>query len=762
MKKQLFLNDDITTLLPVIAESPVPMALFSGQDNQITMVNQAWLNTWAKDESVINKTVEAAFPEWKNQPIFEHLKQVSEKASFYEAKEEPVLIYDKENNSESKCYFNINFKPLFDKSGNLWAILHTCTDVSEVVRARKRADEAEKHIQFILDSADMGSWDIDISNKTVWWDAKCRELLGDLKGNSGTFDDLLRCIDPHDTERFSKALELISSIAAEKTYSITIKTRRTNLSPTKWLECKGRAYYDDDGTINRFAGILHDITAKTLIEKEQQIIRDKLALSDQRFRDTIEQAPVAIGIFRGNELVIEEMNEELIRLWDRDKSILGKPLVEVFPEVEKQGFPKLMLNVYHTGQAYVAFEREASLIKDGVVRSGYFNFVYTPVKETSTSISGVMLVATDVTEQVKARLKLLSIENRFRDFILESPIPTVFYVGPEMHIEIVNDAMLKICGKDATIAGKTFNEALPELHDQPFQQILADVYSSGKAYYSEQLRAVLRVGEKTRTFWFNAAFKPVLDEQGNIFGILNMAVDITSQVQLQQQKDDFLGVASHELKTPVTSILAYTQLLERSLVKNSNLEQARMVEKLHDQVNRLTHLINDLLDVTRFHSGTLLFNEENFSFNQLILEIGEELQRISETHSIRISLDQDMIIHADRERIGQVIINLITNAIKYSPGKKEILISSVVDHTGIIFNVQDFGIGIPADKQAKVFEQFYRVSGQLEHTFPGMGLGLFISSQIISRAGGRMWVDSTEGIGSTFSFHLPNYNENKN
>ncbi len=496
----------------------------------------------------------------------------------------------------------------------------------------RHKNEAEKRMQFMLQSAAMGSWDIDLIEQTVWWDEKCRELFGNLEGCKGTYQDILACIDEADTDRFTKALTLIAGIAPDRTCSITVRTKRSNNKPTRWLECKGRAYHTDEQGVIRFAGIVHDVTARIQLEQEQLISREKLILSGQ----------------------------ELIRS-----------------------------------------------------------------------------------------------ENRFRDFVLEAPMPTALYLGPENRIHIVNEAMLKLWDKDTSVLGMPFREALPELNSQPFPDLLEKVYTSGLAYHTDRQSAHLIREKKLETFWFNFTYKPLFDETGQVYGILHMAVDISSMVRLEKQKDEFLGAASHELKTPVTSIKAYIQLLERTLLQENNPIHARMVGKMDQQVNRLTHLINNLLDVTKVQSGRLQFNEDIFNFDDLIREVVEDLQRTSESHRIEALLESSSFIFADRDRIGQVIVNLVTNAIKYSPGKDRIVVESRGDDTSVTLTVTDFGIGIPDDIKNRVFEQFYRVSGILQHTFPGLGLGLYISSEIIKRARGRIWVESSVGEGSTFSFELP-------
>ncbi len=179
---------------------------------------------------------------------------------------------------------------------------------------------------------------------------------------------------------------------------------------------------------------------------------------------------------------------------------------------------------------------------------------------------------------------------------------------------------------------------------------------------------------------------------------------------------------------------------------------------MDDQINKLTSLINDLLDVTKIQNGKILLNTIKFDFDELVKEVIEE-QQLDTKHIIKIERSEVGLIEADRNRISQVMANLINNAIKYSPDSNEILITTKSEDEKAVFCVRDYGIGIPKDKQNKVFEQYYRVSGSKEHTFPGLGLGLYISSEIIKRSGGRIFVNSVEGKGSDFCFEIPqNYN----
>lgn len=225
--------------------------------------------------------------------------------------------------------------------------------------------------------------------------------------------------------------------------------------------------------------------------------------------------------------------------------------------------------------------------------------------------------------------------------------------------------------------------------------------------------------------------------------------------KLEKQKDDFLGVASHELKTPITSIKAYTQVLNLRFQKAGDKTSSDLVSKMDAQLNKLNNLIGDLLDVTKIEGGTLQFHEDYFDYNNLVEEIVEEMQRTTDKHTITTQLIKTKRIYGDRDRIGQVLTNLIVNAIKYSPHNKKITVKTTVRGTMLHTCVEDHGVGIPLDMIEKVFERFFRVSGPTQDTYPGLGLGLYITSEIVRRHKGKIWVESEEGNGSCFYFSLP-------
>ncbi len=224
---------------------------------------------------------------------------------------------------------------------------------------------------------------------------------------------------------------------------------------------------------------------------------------------------------------------------------------------------------------------------------------------------------------------------------------------------------------------------------------------------------------------------------------------------LVYRRDEFFSIASHELKTPVTSLKAYTQMLLMDAEGFQDMQHKTMLERMDIQINKLTSLINDLLDTSKIENGQLVFNKELFILNDLILEIILDMQPISLNQEIIFNNNQAASVYADRERIRQVLSNFISNAIKYASGSKKIIISLEKQGHKVVCSVQDFGKGIGKEEYDRIFERFYRVSGPNLNTFPGLGLGLFICKEVIEKHDGKIGLKSETGKGSIFYFELP-------
>ncbi|EOR96060.1 response regulator receiver sensor signal transduction histidine kinase [Arcticibacter svalbardensis MN12-7] len=251
-----------------------------------------------------------------------------------------------------------------------------------------------------------------------------------------------------------------------------------------------------------------------------------------------------------------------------------------------------------------------------------------------------------------------------------------------------------------------------------------------------------------------------IKEAGVIVKWVGTFTDIEDQKKAEMRKDEFLSIASHELKTPLTSIKAYMQLLERAFsseLKTSKVS-ANYLQRAQFQVDKLHSLIADLLDISKIESGKLKFNEKVFNFENLLANSIDIIRQTNHEVTIIRKGTVDKFVYGDEIRIEQVILNYLTNAIKYSPDNKEVIVENSLTPEGdIIVRVIDSGIGISSDKHAQIFNKYYRVD-ETSNRFQGLGIGLYICSEIIKRHHGSFGVDSSPGKGSSFYFSIPVHN----
>lgn len=226
---------------------------------------------------------------------------------------------------------------------------------------------------------------------------------------------------------------------------------------------------------------------------------------------------------------------------------------------------------------------------------------------------------------------------------------------------------------------------------------------------------------------------------------------------LDKQKDKFLGMASHELKTPITSIKAFSQVLYRKIDKKEHREYASLLENINAQTDKVTKLINDLLNVSNIEEGKLVLNKEKFNADELIEKTISDIQFTTDTHKILKKGSIKTLAFGDADRLSQVLSNLLTNAIKYSPKADKVVVQVSENKTHALVTVKDFGPGISKEDQYKIFDRFYRTKDHEEKNIAGFGLGLYIAAEIIKRHDGELHVESKKGDGAMFSFTIPLY-----
>ncbi|GAB3947343.1 PAS domain-containing protein [Spirosoma harenae] len=273
------------------------------------------------------------------------------------------------------------------------------------------------------------------------------------------------------------------------------------------------------------------------IETTKAVVERKRLIEDEtKLRSILTSAPAAIGVFVGPDLIVENPNQLFIDLVGKGPDIEGKSFRRVFSDVlqEDQHFLQLLDGVLTTGQPFQASDVEV-VFKGEKNKTYYFNVTFTPLFDEHGKVYGVLDVSVDVTQQVLARKKVEESEARFRALIAQAPVATGLLVGRELVIEEVNEPMTKFWGKGPNVIGKTFAELLPELESQPFIKILDEVYTTGKAYHATADRCDLVIDGQLQTFYFNFTYQPIFNDQGEVYAILNMAIDVTTEMLIQQQ-----------------------------------------------------------------------------------------------------------------------------------------------------------------------------------------------------------------------------------
>ena len=554
-------------------------------------------------------------------------------------------------------------------------------------------------------------------------------------------------------------LEALPEIATQEFPGILKKVYETG---TSYNGSKFKTFIEKEGILSTYyfdfiyAPVFseHKIIGISLvaIDVTEQVVNEiKLRENEFLFRELMEISDFSTAIYKGENLIIAFANDQMLQTWGKTADVIGMKLEEAIPELQGQPFAEILRTVLKTGEPYIATEDKVDLFVDGRLQTYYYSFSYRPMRDESGQIYAIWNMAVNVTELVEARIKAQKGIKEYRE-LAEAMPHIVWTANNQGKLSYYNENLLKLL--DIT------EEEIPELDYKTIihPDDLANFKRSWEIADLEKKSFELefRVYDKTKEkfIWFLNRATPVFDDLGTIIHWIGASTNIDEFKILSAQKDTFLGIASHELKTPLTSLKLYAQVLERMLQKTGDEKNAEFAKKMDVQIVKLTSLIGDLLDVTKINSGKIYLNEEAFDFQKLVIETVED-QQMSTSCKIELHTKPVGMVFADRDRVGQVITNLLTNAIKYAPNTDKIVVEIKEVSGNLEFSVQDFGIGMPEDKKDRVFEQYYRVSGDEQTTFPGLGLGLYISAQIIERSHGKIWVNSVLGKGSTFSFILP-------
>jgi len=344
-------------------------------------------------------------------------------------------------------------------------------------------------------------------------------------------------------------------------------------------------------------------------------------------------------------------------------------------------------------------------------------------------------------------------QTRFKTIFELSPVGNKI-IDSSLNILQANIAMVKLLGydrKEEIVGTKILDFTPPEFH-KDWQILQQQLWSHNSSSFSLESALVRHDGSLIRCRITSILF----EEHGETFGYTTIE-DVTEQFILRQQKDEFISVASHELKTPVTTLKTNIQLLQRLVKPGAVIDQkiTRLMQGAVNGAGRLTMLIDDLLSTTRLEHGEVSLNKGWFEIGPL-LELCCDHVALQGNYELIYAGDPSLRLYGDQFKIEQVIVNLVNNAIKYAPTSHTIYVKAETLDGMTRITVSDQGKGIAKKDQHNLFDRYYRVKEAQIINISGLGLGLYICAEIIKRHGGQIGVDSSEGKGANFWFTLPN------
>lgn len=524
--------------------------------------------------------------------------------------------------------------------------------------------------------------------------------------------------------------------------------------------------FDEGHRVQAVSGTARDVTEAKRLEKERleeqrrAVIIEQIMQSEKTLDQIFQQAPSFMAVLSGPEFIYTKANRKYYELTEMDEGLLlGRKVADVLPDLEKQGFVVLLEEAYRTGEAFYGNEIPATVTTGKGRKKNYvFDFVYQPIFGADGHVSAIVAHGYDVTEKVLARTAIETERQNFRNLFKHTPEMVCILEGPDHVFEFVNEAHIRALGFDAT--GMAVHKAQPESVE--VHGILDEVYRTGKTAYLHEIPVTVA----GRLRYFNLTYAARRDESGHINGVMVLGVEVTDQVQMReklteaiQTRDVFMSIASHELKTPLTSLKLQTQIRLREIKKGNmaRFSAERLPQLIADderQINRLTRLVDDMLDISRIQSGKLSLSPEDFDLNDMVKETLSRFSPQIEASRSKVSFAEGGPARGrwDRFRIEQVFVNLLTNALKYGNGSPiEIRVSDESPHATL--SVSDRGIGIKTEDLGRIFGQFERAVSA--NSVSGLGLGLYISKMIVEAHRGHISVQSEEGKGSTFTIGLP-------
>ncbi len=769
--------------LQALLQAPAAICILRGPEHIFEFANILYLQL-VGHRDLLGKPVREALPEIEGQGFFELLDKVYTTKEPFIGTEMMAIIDRHFDGILEKGFFNFVYQPLYNATGQVDGIQAYIVEVTEHVQARQRIEELAQQLSnerarlgIAQQVARIGTFEWLIPHNRLLWTPELEALYGSPSTSrmESTLEEWLERLHPDDRARTLK--EFYTALNLETDFQTEFRIVWPDKS-IHHLTTRARILRDEKGQPLRLLGVNIDITEHKQMETLATGQKQALEL-------LVEDAPLS-HVLHTLVLMFEELGVlTSILLLDKEGLHLRYAAAHSLPENYKKAMDGFTIGPCAGSCGAAIYRREAVYVSDiasdplcvdykdlalsyglracwsiPILSSngkvlGTFAIYYResrfPSEHEKRLIDLVTHTAAIAIERKHTEEQLKESEERFRSLSRSSPVG-IFLTDTQGYTTYTNPRCQEIGG--FTLEESLGLGCMHFVHPDDLETVASE-WAKAVCDGSEYTQGMRFVHSDGTIRWTIVRSTLMFSDRGAYIGRVGTIEDITEQKAAEQRKDEFISMASHELKTPVTSIKGFTQVLQRRFKQSGDAESLRFLNIMNKQLNKLTELISDLLDLSRMQTGQLTYQEEFFDLDILVREVLEQLQATTSTHQLLLEGKTHAQIFGDKDRIGQVLINLLTNAIKYSPRADKVIVRLSIDQDHALVEVQDFGLGISEAHHKKIFEQFYQVTDPEAKTFPGLGIGLYISREIIKRHHGQLWVKSTKGGGSTFSFRLP-------
>ena len=517
-----------------------------------------------------------------------------------------------------------------------------------------------------------------------------------------------------------------------------------------------RHWTPDDVTIAR------EIAERTWASVEQARSEGNLQAKELQLSQMLQIMPSFSAVLTGPTFIFEMANQSYFDLVRRGPEIIGKTVIEAFPDVVDQPFPALLEEVYRTGKP---FEAKAMLLQlpsgpGGPLADIFIDLAYLPLREADGQISSIFVHGVDRTAEMRAMHGLRQRERELRSVTENTPDLLTRFDRQCRHV-FANSEVEKIMGHPAAeVLGKTHRQlGLPKNLCDLWETAIRYVFDHGTHSVIDFSLNTQRDGLRH----FSCRLVPEFDERGQVESALGVTHDITDRRVYEQRlleqdvrKDEFLATLAHELRNPLAPIRSGLQLLKLTSKSDAAVRTLPVMER---QLSHLVRLVDDLLDVSRINSGKIVLRREQITFQNVAAAALEASRPLIDaaSHSLTIEWPNDaVLLDADPTRLTQIFSNLLTNSAKYMRPGGKIKFSAHRQGDNIVVSVQDTGLGIPADMLSSVFNMFTQINRTLDRAQGGLGIGLSLVKTLVEMHGGSVQAASGgSDLGSTFTVILP-------